>query len=555
MTSINNNEEGSVKKLLRALASGPARFLTPAVAVITAVALVVSSYSPLVYTPVEKAEGSEGSELVKAPKEKKESEAQPPEESYSGSDRLEDGTWTGYAECAEEGVFDYYLALDVKVEGGKVTDISNVRGSATGNEGDPQKAPYSASDNDSYIDMAVNGVVSQLLSDAKGGTVSNSVDAVSGATYSSYSILSAYHDALSKAGSSSADDADTPSAPEKKKTKKTRAKSGFGDDANFADGTWTGYDECVEEGIFDYYLALDVTIKNGKVTGISNVRGSATGNKGDAKKAPYSASDNDSYIAMAVDGNSSTKGVVSQIVSEGKKGAISTSIDVVSGATFSSNSILDAYYDALKKAAKAAGSDSSVPSGGNSDNTSNADKEPTPIVPDVEIDENAEYADGEYTAYAFCENNPSSTWQSYYIGVTIAVSSGEVSIKDIFGDTEYAASPDYFYDAGENRYYLDRAIKGYGLRTKGVKTQIENGLAEGTVFGTYNTISGATYSSAAIIEAYGLALEMAIAEDEPESDEDEAEDDEDSSANGDSQNGSTPSAVAGRSSSRREGEK
>ena len=355
-------------------------------------------------------------------------------------------------------------------------------------------------------------MVSQLLSDAKSGTISESVDAVSGATYSSYAILSAYRDALSKAGASSAGDTDTAPTSSGTGSSKTAhaAAHGISSKTRFADGTYTGYAECAEEDTFDYYLALDVTVKGGKVTNISNVRGSATGNKGDKRKAPYSASDNDSYLKKAA------AGVTPQLLSDAKSGIVSKNIDTVSGATYSSQSILSAYYDALEKAAAAAGSKEKAAAAGKKPAVSGiggssgaSSASPATIAIDSAP---ATYADGTYTAYAFCEDTGNaSAFGAYYLGVTISVKGGNVAVEKIFGDEEGVVDPSYVYDAGENLRYLNRAINGYGISGKhpGLLKQITDQIAAGTVAGSYDTISGATYSSKSIIEAYAKALDAA----------------------------------------------
>ena len=110
------------------------------------------------------------------------------------------------------------------------------------------------------------------------------------------------------------------------------------DVAKVQDGTYTGTAKCIpnRKNQFDEYeLSLKVTIENGKIVSIDNVNGN-----GDA--------DNDDYISDAVNGYDEYKSVVKQIVdANGTDG-----INVVSGATCSSNAIVNAVNNALENATK-----------------------------------------------------------------------------------------------------------------------------------------------------------------------------------------------------------
>ena len=110
------------------------------------------------------------------------------------------------------------------------------------------------------------------------------------------------------------------------------------DVAKIKDGTYTGKAECTpdaDKGFDEYNLSLSVVIKDGKITAISNI-------KGDGNRK------NNSYIEDATDGYDDYTGVVKQIVdANGTDG-----INAVSGATCSSQAIIDATNDALKNADK-----------------------------------------------------------------------------------------------------------------------------------------------------------------------------------------------------------
>lgn len=110
------------------------------------------------------------------------------------------------------------------------------------------------------------------------------------------------------------------------------------DVAKVQNGTYTGTAECTPDGdagFDEYNLSLSVTIKDGKIESITDIVGD--GNK-----------KNKSYIDDAADGYDDYIGVVKQIVdANGTDG-----INAVTGATCSSNAIVNAVNDALEKATK-----------------------------------------------------------------------------------------------------------------------------------------------------------------------------------------------------------
>ena len=108
--------------------------------------------------------------------------------------------------------------------------------------------------------------------------------------------------------------------------------------AKVQDGTYTGAAECTPDGdgeFTKYNLSLSVTVEDGKIKSIDNVLGD-----GDRK--------NKSYIGDATDGYDDYIGVVKQIVDANG----TDEINAVSGATCSSNAIVNAVNDALEKATK-----------------------------------------------------------------------------------------------------------------------------------------------------------------------------------------------------------
>lgn len=289
--------------------------------------------------------------------------------------------------------------------------------------------------------------------------------------------------------------------------------------ATLADGAYTGFSRCAEEDVFDYYLRLTIKVEGGKVVDVYDVRGSSTGDSGDASLDEYD-SVNDTYIAKA------SASVLSQLKSAGKSGKTPTDIDTVSGATYSSSSMFEAYLDALQKSAAAAGNKASSSkkdtgskgNGSKKDDNSKKDPQPDPSpspapVPDSQPDEDVDYGTGVWTAYAYCVNKRQpAAYTPYYIGVTVETLGGKVvAVKDVFGDDQGVVDADVVYDDIENKFYLDRALAGYGTTVKhpGVLAQLEAIIASGKADGNVDTVSGATYSSRAILEAYRAAIEQA----------------------------------------------
>lgn len=201
---------------------------------------------------------------------------------------------------------------------------------------------------------------------------STDVDVVSGATYSSKGILEAINAALKAADEATngkkpdvdetetdkpeesdvpeTDETDTPETDETDESDVPETgETGDSDvpetgdteipeipQTVYIDGDYQVSVTCSpdeDEDFEAYTLSAKVTIKNDKITAISDIAGD-----GDAGNA--------SYIKRAASGTSKIKGVVAQIIEKG----LPEEIDVVSRATCSSNSIIDACRKALEQA-------------------------------------------------------------------------------------------------------------------------------------------------------------------------------------------------------------
>ena len=172
------------------------------------------------------------------------------------------------------------------------------------------------------------------------------IDTVSGATYSSKGILEAIKDALNHAKEATNGketekpaETETQKPAETEKPSESESSSESEKERVYADGDYTASATCTSSGggaFDDYTLTATVTIKDDKITAITNVAGSGAG---------YVAADA-LYIKRAAEGTRKAQGVVAQVLAKNSL----DEIDVVSGATCSSNALLEACRQALESA-------------------------------------------------------------------------------------------------------------------------------------------------------------------------------------------------------------
>ena len=464
MTKPEQGKHARAKERVKA-----ATLLAPAVLTGAAVAFAVGSYQPLVFDPssIVSTAQAEAQELKTAEATSEKQEANDPViESNFGMDigQLNDGTYTGSAHG-----YKSVITVQVTISGGKITDIQVV----------------SQGDDEPYFSNA-RAVIQRVIS-----SQSMNVDTVSGATYSSTGILVAIKNALLQAAGKSPVENAVVAAQQtvsRQPASNTSMPSG-----TMKDGTYTGSGMGYNDNI-----TVKVTVSGGKITDIVIV----------------SSDDDEPYFTNA-------RAVVARILS-----AQTTNVDAVSGATYSSKGIMAAVSDALQKAVAAAkgedgGSDGGKGDGGSGGKTDPVDPDPTPspdpspspVDPD-NPDEPAHYADGSYTAYAYCaDTDRPDRYDPYYVALTVTVKDGAVAgISDIHGSAtgnagDAVLSP---YNADDNDVYLGYAKDG---RTrKGVEyVGVVNQLLKGTSSSAVTVVSGATYSSRAIAKAYDAALEQAAA--------------------------------------------
>ena len=318
-----------------------------------------------------------------------------------------DGTYQGSGTG-----FGGTITVQVTISGGKIAAIDIL--SASGETG-------------SYFASA-KGVISKMIS----GQTPN-VDAVSGATYSSNGIIQAVQNALSKAANTSVSVTPTPTAKPTPKPTSIPKPSG---NVTYKDGTYSA-----EAEGFDGPVKVTITIKNGKITKITNTN-----------------TDTKEYFSKAW-----AKIQPAILKKQGVYG-----VDTVSGATFSSNGILEAAQKALAKAettAKPTTKPTATPA---------PTEGPAPTeTPDTPV---SEYQDGTYTGKA--------RGYSGFVTITLTIKDGKITeIANTNTDTG-----SYFRKAWK---VLQPAI-------------LERQSADGI-----DTVSGATYSSQGILGGAQQALASA----------------------------------------------
>lgn len=314
-----------------------------------------------------------------------------------------DGTYTGTA-----AGFRGNITVSVTIAGGKISTISVV--SAPGND-------------EPYLSKAKTLIAKVIAKQSPNG-----VDTVSGATYSSNGILNAIKNALTKAAGGTV--SDTPSSggtttgggsSPSKLDKDTYTGS-------YKDGTYTG-----SAAGFRGNITVSVKIVGGKIASISVV--SAPGN-------------DEPYLSNA------KNGIINKMIS-----TQSTNVDTVSGATFSSNGIINAVRNALKKAQTTGGT------------TTDDDNKPT-------------------------EKTYTDTKTEFY-GIGYGFHNGRIVLKVTASGGELK-SIDVIEKNDQDEPFFTNASK--------IIEKVKNGKNINVV----DTVSGATYSSKGILTALTEALNKAI---------------------------------------------
>lgn len=416
------------------------------------------------------------------PKQKMPSEP-PKQEPFDDTAEWKDGVYIGSARG-----FGGTIRVQVTISGGKIAKIEVFSHSG---------------ETDSYYNRA-KAVISRII---KAGTPN--VDTVSGATYSSTGIINAVKDALKKAaaGNTGADeDADSPQEDDSGQKQDQPRKDDTEDpdlSNGLKDGTYTTDVVCTDSRIFDYTIRLTMAVKKGKIQSIT------------AKRTDDRSDDPDinaTYLGYAVSGRKADgkeyKGVISQIIA-----AQSTKdVDIVSGATYSSNAILRGVKKLLAQAAKnpdpADVTDDEEENSG-SGKTDGGQKQEDPSGggnPQEEDDPAPEaedgFVDGTYTLEAVCTDDPEDPLFDYTVLVTMKVEGGAVTALTA------RISEDRSDDPSVNERYFDYAVNGRTKKDVVYKSVIAQ-ILENQSANHVDTVSGATWSSRTIINAVKQLMQQA----------------------------------------------
>lgn len=235
-----------------------------------------------------------------------------------------------------------------------------------------------------------------------------------------------------------------------------------------ADGEFSGESICEK---FGYTVSLKARFKNGETVAVYGMK--MSGNTDSA---------NNTFM------NNAWSGMVNRLVGKNVSDA-----DAVSGATYSSKAIINAYMDAYNKAvAKADGKTKKTALKKTTMPVST--KKPVAIKVDKKKKvPKSSIADGNYKVSAVCEPDENEDFEKYLLSAVVKFSKGKcVKIADFLSTAE------------ANKTYYMRAANG-ASGEKGVVGQIVNRQSSDGI----SAVSGATCSSKTIVNLYLKALNKA----------------------------------------------
>ena len=377
-----------------------------------------------------------------------------------------DGTYYGSATG-----FAGPIKVKVVISGGKIASIEIV----------------STSDGSSYISKA-SAITGKIVS-----SQSTNVDTVSGATYSSVGIINAVRNALAQAA---VDGSTVPASTENTEQNNQQNQSvptpSVSGNFPYPDGTYYG---TAEGYLGDVKVAI--VLKNHTIQSVQILE-----NEDDA-----------AFFNRA-------HAVVNNIVKNQ-----TTGVDVVSGATYSSNGIINAVKAALESAKAAAnpsngnnsnnGNQNNNNSGNNNGNTGNNNNSNNSGSTEKPDDSNTNaptyYADGSYTVTVKCEPDESEDFDAYNLTATITVKGDKITaISNVSGDGD--SSNDRYINWAANGRSNNVGIISQIIGLATIDMSKEN--AETTMneaIANVDVVSRATCSSKALKDACKEALNQARA--------------------------------------------
>lgn len=377
-----------------------------------------------------------------------------------------DGTYYGSATG-----FAGPIKVKVVISGGKIASIEIV----------------STSDGSSYISKA-SVITGKIVS-----SQSTNVDTVSGATYSSVGIINAVRNALAQAAvDGSTVPASTENTEQNNQQNQSAPTPSVSGNFPYPDGTYYG---TAEGYLGDVKVAI--VLKNHTIQSVQILE-----NEDDA-----------AFFNRA-------RAVVNNIVKNQ-----TTGVDVVSGATYSSNGIINAVKAALESAKAAAnpsngnnsnnGNQNNNNSGNNNGNTGNNNNSNNNGSTEKPDDSNTNaptyYADGSYTVTVKCEPDESEDFDAYNLTATITVKGDKITaISNVSGDGD--SSNDRYINWAANGRSNNVGIISQIIGLATIDMSKEN--AETTMneaIANVDVVSRATCSSKALKDACKEALNQARA--------------------------------------------
>lgn len=395
---------------------------------------------------LQKAGGSSASDsalpvLAASESQNKTSENAPAVEAIAESAAYRDGVYTGTGTG-----FGGQMTVQVTVSGGKITDIQVL----------------SSKDDSPYLQNACALLQNIIASQ------STNVDAVSGATYSSAGLIEAVRNALANAATGEVPAETTPVPTAKTEPPATTVPAVPQETGKFPypDGVYTGSGEG-----YGGTTKIELTLKNGTIQKIHVV----------------SNEDDEAFFKRA-------ETLISLVIQRQ-----STDVDAVSGATFSSEGILEAIQEALEAAKQAAQPATTTTTAAT---TAPPETTTTPVTGTTNTEATTEpvpaiYENGTYEGTADCYPDADEDFAEYVLSLKVQIENDQiVSISNVNGSGAE-------YDKLNDRY-ISRAADG----TKKIAGTIAQ-ILEKQQTDSIDAVSGATCSSDAIVRAVENALEQA----------------------------------------------
>ena len=377
-----------------------------------------------------------------------------------------DGTYYGSATG-----FAGPIKVKVVISGGKIASIEIV----------------STSDGSSYISKA-SAITGKIVS-----SQSTNVDTVSGASYSSVGIINAVRNALAQAAvDGSTVPVSTENTEQNNQQNQSAPTPSVSGNFPYPDGTYYG---TAEGYLGDVKVAI--VLKNHTIQSVQILE-----NEDDA-----------AFFNRA-------RAVVNNIVKNQ-----TTGVDVVSGATYSSNGIINAVKAALESAKAVAnpsngnnsnnGNQNNNNSGNNNGNTGNNNNSNNNGSTEKPDDSNTNaptyYADGSYTVTVKCGPDESEDFDAYNLTATITVKGDKITaISNVSGDGD--SSNDRYINWAANGRSNNVGIISQIIGLATIDMSKEN--AETTMneaIANVDVVSRATCSSQALKDACKEALNQARA--------------------------------------------